>query len=138
MGCVSKVISKVLAERLKRVITAVISPEQTAFVSGRSITDGPLIVTEIISWAKYRSKSTFVLKVDFEKAFDNLNWSFLFDILHQIGFGSVWIGWLKGVLTSARVSVLVNGAPTNQFNLEKGVRQGDPLSPFQFIIAIEG
>ncbi|KAJ9567792.1 LOW QUALITY PROTEIN: hypothetical protein OSB04_003758 [Centaurea solstitialis] len=118
IGCIGKVISKVLAERLKMVIDSVISPEQTAYVKGKSIVDGPLIVNEIISWAKRTKKKVFLLKIDFEKAFDNLNWYFLFNTLEQMGFGRKWTGWIKGLVTSARVSVLVNGSPTSQFNLE--------------------
>ena len=72
MGCFTKVVSKILAKRLKLVIGEVISPTQTAFIKGRQIMDGPLIVNELISWAKRTQKKLFLLKVDFEKAFDNV------------------------------------------------------------------
>ncbi|KAJ9541752.1 hypothetical protein OSB04_028258 [Centaurea solstitialis] len=88
MGCFSKVVSKVLAGRPKLVIDSVISPEQTAFVKGKNITDGPLIVNEILTWAKRVPKKLFIFKVDFEKAFDNLGWSFLFDVMKQMEFGA--------------------------------------------------
>ena len=81
MGCVGKLISKVLAERLKLVVGSVISPVQMAFVKGRQIIDGPLIVNELIAWAKRAKKRIFLFKVDFEKAFDNLNWGFLWDVM---------------------------------------------------------
>ncbi|KAJ9542702.1 LOW QUALITY PROTEIN: hypothetical protein OSB04_029208 [Centaurea solstitialis] len=116
MGCISKVISKVLANRLKLVIDSVISPEQTAFVKGRVI--------------------IFLFKVDFEKAFDNLNWNFLFGAMEQMGFETTWIRWVKCLISTARVSVLVNESPTEQFLLEKGTRR--PVVPYLFIIAIEG
>ena len=92
MGCISKVISKVLSERLKKVIDSVISPEQSAYVKGKNIIDRPLIVNETITWAKRSKKKIFLLKVDFEKAFDNLNWKFLFDTLEHMGFGKKWSG----------------------------------------------
>ena len=104
MGCISKVIYKVLAERLKVVIDSLISPEQTAYVRGKNIIDGSLIVNEVISWARNSKKKVFLFKVDFEKAFDNLHWDYLFSILAQMGFGETWIGWIKGVVCLARVS----------------------------------
>ena len=84
MGCISKVISKILAERLKSVVGDVINPVQTAFVKGRQITDGPLIVNEVVSWVKRSRKKIFLFKVDFEKAFDdyvsNELWNYLVSV----------------------------------------------------------
>ena len=88
MGYISKAISKALAERLKKVIDSVISPEQTTYVRGKNIVDGPLIANEIITWAKRAKKKMFLFKVDFKKAFDNLNWNFLFSTMDQMGFGN--------------------------------------------------
>ncbi|XP_035841287.1 uncharacterized protein LOC118488182 [Helianthus annuus] len=88
VGIVNKVISKVLAGRLKRVLDSVISGSQSAFIRGRYILDGPLIVNEIQNWSRKSKRKTFFLKVDFEKAYDNINWNFVLDILEQMGFSS--------------------------------------------------
>ncbi|KAJ9536970.1 hypothetical protein OSB04_029703 [Centaurea solstitialis] len=121
LGCVTKAISKMLAERLKSVIGDVISPVQSAFVKGRQILDGPLIVNEILSWAKRLKKRCYIFKVDFAKAFDNVNWEFLWEVMGQMNFGQRWISWLKGLICTAQVSILVNGSPTKQFKVEKGI-----------------
>ncbi|KAJ0582905.1 putative RNA-directed DNA polymerase [Helianthus annuus] len=137
VGIINKVISKILANRLKKVLDSLISPSQSAFISGRYILDGPLIVNEIQNWIKKAKKKIFILKIDFEKAYDNLNWNFVLDILSQMGFSEKWCSWIKGVLSSARASVLVNGSPTFEFECQKGMRQGDPISPFLFVIVME-
>ncbi|MFS7889004.1 putative RNA-directed DNA polymerase [Helianthus anomalus] len=137
IGVISKVISKILANRLKKVLGKLISDSQSAFLADRYILDGPLVVNEVLEWLKRRKKKAFLLKIDFEKAYDNVNWAFLLSILSQMGFPSMWRTWIKGILESAQASVLVNGSPTFQFNSEKGLRQGDPISPFLFLIVME-
>lgn len=105
---------------------------------GRTILDGLLIINEIYAWAKKTKKKVLLFKVDFNKAFDSVNWEYLDSILSRMVFSNRWKGWIQGCLSSTRVSVLLNGAPTNEFHINRGVRQDDPLSPFSFTLAMEG
>ncbi|GKB75641.1 putative RNA-directed DNA polymerase, eukaryota, reverse transcriptase zinc-binding domain protein [Tanacetum coccineum] len=120
-----------------KVVRSVVSEVQTAFIKDRQIIDGPLMVNEIISWANKKRKRLFILKVDFEKAFDSLDWKFLDHTMEQMGFSIKWRKWIHGCLNSAFASVLVNGSPTKEFKIQKGLCQGDHLSPFLIIIAVE-
>lgn len=110
---------------------------QSAFVEGRSILKGPLIANELCSWGIKNGRKMLLFKVDFNKAFDSVNWEYLDSVMEQMNFGSNWRRWIKGCLVSARASVLVNGSPTMEFSMSKGVRQGNPLSPFLFIMVME-
>ncbi|GJZ63126.1 RNA-directed DNA polymerase, eukaryota, reverse transcriptase zinc-binding domain protein [Tanacetum coccineum] len=99
---------------------------------------GPLILNEIIDWYKKRKKNLMLFKVDFEKAFDTMSLRYLDFVLDNLGFGIKWRTWIKAGLVSARTSILVNGSPTLEFSLKRGLRQWDPLSPFLFLIIMEG
>ncbi|GJZ00485.1 putative RNA-directed DNA polymerase, eukaryota, reverse transcriptase zinc-binding domain protein [Tanacetum coccineum] len=109
-----------------------------AFISGRKILDGPLMVSEIIDWYKKRRKNLMIFKVDFEKAFDSISWKYLDFVLAKMGFGESWRSWIRACLYSTRTLVLLNGSRTPEFSLGCGLRQGDPLSPFFFILIMEG
>lgn len=76
--------------------------------------------------------------MDFEKAFDSVSWRYLDHVMCMMGFGVKWRNWIRSCLHSARSSILINGSPTSEFSLKRGLRQGDPLSPFLFIIIMEG
>lgn len=138
IGALYKIVAKTLAIRVKTHIGVCIDEVQSAFVEGRNILEGPLIINEVSSWALKSNWKILLFKADFNKAFDSVNWEYLDSVMAQMNFGLKWRRWINGCLRSARASVLVNGSPTAEFPLTKGVRQGDPLSPFLFIIAMEG
>ncbi|GJT61670.1 putative RNA-directed DNA polymerase, eukaryota, reverse transcriptase zinc-binding domain protein, partial [Tanacetum coccineum] len=138
IGIQYKIIAKIMAIRLAKVIDSVVSMEQTAFIKGRQILDGPMMVNEIIGWYKKKKKRAMILKVDFEKSFDSLSWEFLDRTMEFMCFPKKWRDWIHACLHSARASILINGSPTKEFRLDRGLRQGDPLSPFLFIISMEG
>lgn len=133
-----KILAKVLSHRLKKVLPRVISEVQTAFKGGRCILDGVMVANEVVQWWKLSKLRGVILKLDFEKAYDSVNWGFLFSMMSNFGFGEKLIGWIKECLFSSRISVLVDGSPTDEFSPQKGLRQGDPLSPFLFNLVAEG
>ena len=84
-----------------------------------------------------RKEKGLVCKLDIEKAYNSINWEFLYQVMNRMGFGSRWVRWIKWCISTASFSVLFNGSPTGFFPSSKGLRQGDPLSPYLFVIGME-
>ncbi|GJU27324.1 RNA-directed DNA polymerase, eukaryota [Tanacetum coccineum] len=137
IGSLYKIIAKILTNRLVNVLGGLVNEVQSAFVANRQILDGPFIINELFQWCKSKKKQTLIFKVDFEKAYDSVRWDFLDEVLSKFGFGEKWRKWIQCCLHSSRGSIIINGSPTDEFIFGKGLKQGDPLSPFLFILIME-
>lgn len=131
-------IAKILANKLQGVLPKVIDKHQVVFLSGRRLLDSVLIANETVDYLRKNKLKGVIVKVDFGKAFDSVDWDFLMYMMSRLGFHPKWSSWIKACLNSAIVSILVNGSPTKEFKPKWGLRQGDPLTPFLFIIVVEG
>ena len=133
----TKIISKALATKLKKVLPTIISSNQTAYVNKRCISGSGRLISDIIEVCKKQNNGWYLVTIDIEKAFDSLDHDFLVHVLNKFGFGSNFISWIKLLLNSQQSCVIKGGITTPSFNLEKGARQGDPVSAYLFILALE-
>ncbi|RVW49018.1 Transposon TX1 uncharacterized 149 kDa protein [Vitis vinifera] len=128
---------QVLANRLKKVVSKVVSSAQNAFVEGRQILDATLIANEAIDSMLKGDEAGVLCKLDLEKAYDHINWDFLVLVMQKMGFGEKWAGWIRWCISTASFSVLINGSPAGFFQSTRGLRQGDPISPYLFVLGME-
>ncbi|KAL0294225.1 UNVERIFIED_CONTAM: Retrovirus-related Pol polyprotein from type-2 retrotransposable element R2DM [Sesamum calycinum] len=133
-----KVITKIFCGRIREILDLLISPSQNAFVLGRLISDNVLLAQELFSgYNQCRLLPRCALKVDLRKAYDTVEWDFLFAILRMFGFHVVFIRWIEECVTSAHFSIFVNGGVHGFFAGARGLRQGDPMSPYLFVLVME-
>jgi ribonuclease HI/exonuclease III len=129
-----KLITKVIANRLKSFLPSIIPENQGGFVHGRQIGDNFILVQEAINSSLLRKEKGMVVKLDLANAFDRVRHSFLFDVLHKFGFGINFINWIRACISEPWIAPLVNGRATDFFKASRGLRQGCPLSPLLFVL----
>jgi hypothetical protein len=132
-----KFFTKVLTNRLSDIANKLIRPTQTAFILGRNIMEGVIILHETIHMLHCKKQSGVILKINFEKAYDKVNWTFVQQTLRMKGFSSEWCNWINSIMTRGHVGIEVNDQIGGNFQTYKGLRQGDPLSPILFNIVVD-
>ena len=132
-----KILSKALTNRLSRVLTTIVGEDQTCSVSGRTIFDNLTLFRDTLDYINLTDETSILVSLDQEKAFDRVDRSFLNNVLQKFGFGPVFLRWISTLYQDAVMQILVNGFLTDQIPLDRGVRQGDPLSHLLYILCAE-
>jgi len=129
--------SKVIAARIIPVLPKVINSTQTGYVKGRFISEAARSILDVMDYTKKQNILGILLFIDLEKVFDSLNWNFMLKCLNAFGFGPGLIRWIETFYSNKSSCVFNNGLCTPYVEVQRGVRQDDPLSPYLFIIAAE-
>jgi hypothetical protein len=127
-----KIFTKVIANRLVLVASKVIGPSQSAFLPGRNILEGVVVLHATLHELRRKKQKRIILNLDFEKTYIKVNWVFLQQVLKMKGFSSKWCQWIDKIVFGGSVNVKVNDESSYFFQTRKGLRQGDPLSPVLF------
>jgi hypothetical protein len=132
-----KIFTKVGTNRLNLVAKKVVSLTQSTFMPGRNIMEGVVILHETIHELHTKKRDGVIFKIDFEKAYDKVKWSFLQQTLRMKGFAPKWCHWIQSMVTGGSVGIKINDEIGPYFQTKRGLRQGDPMSPILFNIVAD-
>ncbi|GAA0159530.1 hypothetical protein LIER_16283 [Lithospermum erythrorhizon] len=123
---------------MKKVLNAVVGKQQTAFIPGSKILDGILLMQELVAGYHQKSGSSrCAIRIDIMKVFDSVNWEFLWTVLHILNFSPIFVNWIRACVSRAWFLICFNGTSISYFPSSRGLRQGDPLSPYLFIVVMD-
>ena len=133
----TKILAKCLAKRMKEVLPKIIKNDQTAYVANRFLGESVRLISDVLNIAKTLNIDGYLMTVDIQKAFDSVDHNFMYACLKRFGFDESFIRWIRVLYEKQESCVLNGGHSTGYFPLQRGVRQGDPISAYLFIIVIE-
>lgn len=132
-----KIVAKVIANRVIGILPKLIDSDQTGYMKNRFICENIRTISDLITLTNLKNIPGLILLVDFEKAFDTVEWSYLNRISNIFGFEDSFKSWVKILYTDFSSCIINDGFTSNFFNIGRGVRQGCPLSPYLFVLCVE-